>query len=136
MSVVKKKAVLIGAIVIMSMQLSAVHAQEIYADSVISQITNTIRSGNTDSLAMYFNQRLELTLPGFSAISSRNQAKMVIGKFIAENAPTAFSVTNQNESTTGFFVVGTMHSGEKSFRVSFLTKELDSKQTIYQLSIE
>lgn len=111
-------------------------AQDVVVDMSMLPIISTIKSGNADSLAMYFNQRVELSLPDFSAISSQNQAKMMLHGFFRSNKPSDFSIISQNQSNSGFFIVGTMLSNDKWLRVSFLTKKHDSKQLIYQFSIE
>lgn len=113
-----------------------VDAQDVVADSAMVPIIATIQAGSADSLSMYFNQRIELSLPNFSAISSQSQAKMMLYGFFKSNRPTDFSIISQNQSNGGFFIVGTMSSYDKWFRVSFLTKEHNSKQLIYQFSIE
>lgn len=111
-------------------------AQDVVADSSMLPIIATIQAGNADSLALFFNQRVELSLPDFSAISSQNQAKMMLYTFFKSNKPADFSIISQNQSNSGFFIVGTMSSADKWFRVSFLTKNHNSRQLIYQFSIE
>lgn len=113
-----------------------VDAQDVAADTAMLPIIASIQAGDADSLAMFFNQRVELSIPGFTAISSRNQAKMMLYTFFKNNKPTDFSLISQNQSNGGFFIVGTMSCADKWFRVSFLTKDHNSQQLIYQFSIE
>ena len=111
-------------------------AQDIVADSVVSGITNMIADGNADSLATFFNKRVELSLPNFSAISSRNQARMILDEFFKLHQPDSFAIASENQYPDGFFVVGTLNSGDRRYRVSFLTKQQLSQQSVYQISIE
>lgn len=112
------------------------YAQEIVVDSAVCSITNMIALGNADSLAAFFNHRVELSLPDYSIVSSRNQAKMILRQFFAQNNPTQFTVLAQNEGQGGFFVSGTLNSGEQRFRVSFLTRQQSNQQLVYQFTIE
>ena len=112
------------------------YAQEMALDSVVSCITNMIAAGNADSLATFFNQRVELSMPDYSIVSSRNQAKMILRQFFAQNKPTVFDVLAQNEGQGGFFVSGALTSGEQRFRISFLTRQEESQQFVYQFTIE
>lgn len=136
MSTIKKKIVSVLSVAFLSMCVLKAGAQDVVVDMSMLPIISTIKSGNADSLAMYFNQRVELSLPDFSAISSQNQAKMMLHGFFRSNKPSDFSIISQNQSNSGFFIVGTMLSNDKWLRVSFLTKKHDSKQLIYQFSIE
>lgn len=131
-----KKTILLSVVSTLLLCLDNVKAQEIIVDSVIVHIADAIQQGNADSLSIYFNQRIELSLPEFSAISSRNQAKMMISKFFVTNHPASFYIVSQNESTGGFFIVGTMQSEKQTFRISFLTRQSHSQLKIYQFSIE
>ena len=112
------------------------HAQVIVVDSVIDRITGTIAEGNADSLAKFFNKRVELSLPNYTAISSRDQARMILRKFFMIHQPDSFAIAGENQYPDGFFVVGTLNSGDRRYRVSFLTKQQLSQQSVYQLSIE
>lgn len=133
---IKKKMPLALIVALLSMCSVKVDAQDVVADTTMLPIIATIQAGNADSLALFFNQRVELSLPDFSAISSRNQAKMMLYTFFKSNKPTDFSLISQNQSNGGFFIVGTMSCADKWFRVSFLTKDHNSQQLIYQFSIE
>lgn len=131
-----KKRILLSVVSVFLLCLGNVKSQEIIVDSVVGRIAGAIQQGSADSLSLYFNQRIELSLPEFSAISSRNQAKMMIDKFFDTNKPESFYIVSQSESTGGFFIVGTMQSEKQAFRISFLTRQSHSQQIIYQFSIE
>ena len=111
-------------------------SQVVVVDSVVDCITRTISDGNADSLTSFFNKRVELLLPDYSVVSSRNQARVILRQFFAQNKPTMFTVLAQNVGNDGISVIGTLSSGEQSYRISFLTKQQMSQQLVYQFSIE
>lgn len=111
-------------------------SQVVVVDSVVDCITRTIADGNADSLTAFFNKRVELLMPDYSVVSSRNQANMILSQFFAKNKPTQFTVVAQNIGTDGISVIGTLDSGNHRYRISFLTKQQLSQQLVYQFSIE
>ena len=111
-------------------------SQVVVVDSVVDRITRTIADGNADSLTAFFNKRVELLMPDYSVVSSRNQANMILSQFFAKNKPTQFTVLAQNIGTDGISVIGTLDSGNHRYRISFLTKQQLSQQLVYQFSIE
>ncbi|MBO7478694.1 MAG: DUF4783 domain-containing protein [Salinivirgaceae bacterium] len=135
---VSARKAIVAAMVVIATSLCGTksYAQEIVVDSVVSGITNMIAVGNADSLATFFNQRVELSLPDYSLVSSRNQARMILRQFFAQNTPTEFNVLAQNEGQNGYFVSGMLNSGDTRYRVSFLTKEQSNQQVVYQFTIE
>ena len=112
------------------------YAQVVVVDTVIDRIAGTIAEGNADSLATFLNKRVELSLPNYAAISSRDQARMILRKFFMIHQPDSFAVAGENQYPGGFFVIGTLNSGDHRYRVSFLTKQELSQQSVYQISIE
>lgn len=111
-------------------------AQELSADSVVSCITRTLQMANVDSLAGYLNQRVELSLPDYSGISSRNQAKILLSEFFRSNQPESFNIISSNREHDTYFIVGTIFCSTRNYRVSFLTKQQSDKQLVYQFTIE
>lgn len=132
----KKVILLLVAVVALSAYPLRANSQVIVVDSVIDCITATIADGNADSLSTFFNKRVELSLPNFTAISSRDQARMILRKFFLLHQPDSFAITSENQYPDGFFVVGTLNSGDKRYRISFLTKQQLLQQSVYQMSIE
>ena len=132
-----KKVILLTALLVALAGFSQrTNAQVIVVDSIIDRITATIADGNADSLATFFNKRVELSLPNYTAISSRDQARMILRKFFMIHQPDSFAVAGENQYPGGFFVIGTLNSGDHRYRVSFLTKQQFSQQSVYQISIE
>ena len=128
-----KKVILLTALLVALAGFSQqTNAQVIVVDSIIDCITATI----ADSLATFFNKRVELSLPNYTAISSRDQARMILRKFFMIHQPDSFAVAGENQYPGGFFVIGTLNSGDHRYRVSFLTKQQSSQQSVYQISIE
>lgn len=132
----KKMIVLTAVLAALSVCPLRAMSQVVVVDSVVDRITRTIADGNADSLTAFFNKRVELLMPDYSVVSSRNQANMILSQFFAKNKPTQFTVLAQNIGTDGISVIGTLDSGSHRYRISFLTKQQLSQQLVYQFSIE
>lgn len=132
----KKMILLTAVLAALSVCPQRVVSQVVVVDSVVDCITRTIADGNADSLTAFFNKRVELLMPDYSVVSSRNQANMILSQFFAKNKPTQFTVLAQNIGTDGISVIGTLDSGFHRYRISFLTKQQSSQQLVYQFSIE
>lgn len=132
----KKVILLTVVLVALSVCPLRVGAQVVSSDSVINCITRTLQTANVDSLAGYLNQRVELSLPDFSGISSRNQAKILLSEFFKSNQPESFNIISSNRENDTYFIVGTIFCSTHNYRVSFLTKQQSNQQFVYQFTIE
>ena len=104
---------------------------------ITENITYAIRTGNSKSLAVYFNSTIEITLPGKEGTFSKVQAEMVIKDFFLKNPPAAFDINQKVSSSGGSqFIIGTYKSGNKVYKVYLLLKPFDGQLLIQQLQFE
>lgn len=103
---------------------------------VVDRVSLALFNGDASDLSAYLNDKVELSLPGQTAINSRNHATMILKSFFKKNHPSSFYNVSKSYSTQGVFIVGTMLTESQRYRVSYLVKGSNSSQLIYQLSIE
>ena len=98
----------------------------------------SLRSGNDKVLADYFNENIELVLPGHDDVFSKSQAQQLIAKFFREYPPENFSLIHQRDSGNegAGYAIGTLGTSRGNFRVVFLMKTSGGKAMIHQLRIE
>ncbi len=94
------------------------------------------QNGDASTLAGYFNDNIELVLPGKSGVYSRNQAEMVVRDFFDTTEPQEFNIIHEGNRESACFVIGSLTGKAETFRVYFLTKNNDKKIVIHQLRIE
>jgi hypothetical protein len=94
------------------------------------------RDGDASTLAGYFNENIEMVLPGKSGVYSRNQAEMVVRDFFGTTEPQEFTIIHEGTRENASFVIGSLRGKTETFRVYFLTKNNDKKLVIHQLRIE
>ena len=104
---------------------------------VIENIAAAVRSGNSKSLAVYFSQALEITLPGKEGTFSKVQAEMVMKDFFSKNPANSFSLDQKGTSAGGSqFMIGTYKSGNRVYKTYFLLKPADGQLQIQQIQFD
>lgn len=112
------------------------------ATSVFAQIPDdlilSLKSGNDKLLSEYFNQDIELVVPGHDDVFSKAQAQQLVAKFFKENTPDSFTIIHQGTSGNegARYAIGTLVTSKGNFRVYFLLKMTNNKAIIHQLRIE
>lgn len=98
----------------------------------------SLKSGNDKVLSDYFNQNIELVVPGHDDVFSKSQAQQLVAKFFKESSPESFSIIHQGTSGNegARYAIGTLVTAKGNFRVYFLLKTSNNKAIIHQLRIE
>jgi hypothetical protein len=100
-------------------------------------IAAAIKAGNSGELAKYFNNTVEIQIPGNEGTFSKSQAEMIIKEFFAKNPPAGYATNQQGSSNGGAqFIIGTYKSGKLVFHVYILIKPVAGKMLIQQLHFE
>jgi hypothetical protein len=109
----------------------------IMEDHNLDGITSAIKKGSSSELAAYFNNTLELSIPGNDGTYSKTQAEMIMKVFFDKYPPSSFVIKNKGSSKTeNNFVIGELKSGKDVFNVYFMLKDIGGKSFIHQLKIE
>jgi hypothetical protein len=104
---------------------------------ISENIASAIRSGNSKSLAIYFNSTIEITLPGKEGTFSKVQAEMVMRDFFIKNPPASFEINQKGSSSGGSqFIIGTYKSNNKVYKTYMLLKPFDGQLLIQQFQFE
>jgi hypothetical protein len=106
---------------------------------ITETIATAIRTGNSRTLATYFNSTIEITLPEKEGTFSKVQAEMVMKDFFAKNPPASFDVNQKGSSSGGSqFIIGTYKTGvsNKVYKTYLLLKPVDGQLLIQQLQLE
>lgn len=103
---------------------------------VPDEIIQSLKTGNARVLSGYFNQNVELSVPGNDNVFSRAQAQIIVNDFFSNNTPQNFLVIHQGGKEGAQYVIGNLGTRRGSFRVYFLLKKNEGKDYIHQLKIE
>jgi hypothetical protein len=104
---------------------------------VTESIAAAIKAGNSAELSKYFNNTIEIQIPGNEGTFSKSQAEMIIKEFFAKNVAAGYTTNQQGSSNGGAqFMIGTYKSGKIIFHVYILVKPVGGKMLIQQLHFE
>ncbi len=95
-----------------------------------------VKAGNAKTLAKYFNNNIELAVPGNDDVYSKSQAEQLLHSFFQRNKPQSFKLIHKGGKEGARYLIGNLKCGPKVFRVYMLLKTLDGKVYIHQLRIE
>ncbi|ASB48507.1 DUF4783 domain-containing protein [Alkalitalea saponilacus] len=101
-----------------------------------NEIVVATRNGDSGQLSQYFNDRIELVLPGQSGVYSREQARFLVKDFFDSHPPVSFQVIHQGVRENATFAIGRYHFNTGQFRILFLTKRTGDKTLIHQIRVE
>lgn len=121
-------------IAVLIMLAFAFGSLDVSAQSLNNKIAVAIRTANSKELSVYFNNTLDIALPGNEGTFSKAQAEMVIRDFFIKNPPVSFTLNREGRSKDGSeFGIGTYKCGKHEYRTSFLLKPVQGTLLIHQL---
>ena len=102
----------------------------------MSDVIAGIKAGNAATVAKYFDNTVEISLPGKSNSYSKSQGEAVLRDFFANNPVKSFTVVHQGESGGSEFCIGTLVTGSGSYRTTLNLKQKGDKQTLQEIKFE
>ncbi|GAB1403012.1 hypothetical protein MASR1M74_01900 [Lentimicrobium sp.] len=104
------------------------------AQTLNTKIALAIRNANSKELSTYFNNTLDIALPGNEGTFSKAQAEMIMRDFFSKNPPVSFTINREGKSKDGSeFGIGTYKCARHEYRTSFLLKPVQGNLLIHQL---
>lgn len=101
-----------------------------------NEIILSLKNGNSKVLSGYFNQNVELVVPGSDNVYSKAQAQQIVNNFFSSHTPESFTVIHHGGKEGAKYVIGNLVTNNGNFRVYFLLKKSEEKDYIHQLRIE
>ncbi len=109
----------------------------LWALDILDNIGMAIRSGNSASVAQYFDSTVDLTILEKESIYSRQQAQMVLQDFFAKNPVSSFNIIHRGSSAQGStYGIGNLVAGGQSFRVYYFVKQKNESYLIQEMRFE
>ena len=104
--------------------------------SGINDIINALKNGNAAEIARYFDNTVEITLPGKSNSYSKSQGELILSDFFSTNSVKSFSIIHQGENAGSQYCIGTLVTKTASFRTTIYMKQKGDKQTLQEIRFE
>lgn len=102
----------------------------------IGDVINAIKAGNASAVAKYFDNTVEIALPGKSNTYSKSQGETVLKDFFANNPVKSFTVVHKGESGGSQFCIGTLVTANGSFRTTVNLKQKGEREALQEIKFE
>lgn len=130
----KRFSSIIMLISLILMNLIAINS---FGQNASDDVVAAIKAGNAKTLAGYFGNAVEISLPDKDGTFSKAQAEMMMKDFFANHPPASFVVNQKGASTGGSkFIIGTYKSGSVVYKVYLLLKASGQTFTLQQIQFE
>ncbi|MCX6281419.1 MAG: DUF4783 domain-containing protein [Bacteroidetes bacterium] len=102
-----------------------------------SAITEAIKKGNSAELGKYFNEMVDLSIPGIKDSYSKQQAERIVKDFFSNWPVNSITISKEGSSPDGSkYTMGDLRSGGKKFSLFFLLRKSNGEYRIFQLHIQ
>ena len=102
----------------------------------IEEVVNAMKNGNASQLSKYFDDRIDLTLPGKSDNYSKTQAEMILKDFFATNEVKDFLIKHKGENSGSEFCLGVLTTKNGNFRTKFYMKHKGDRQVLQEIGFQ
>lgn len=101
-------------------------------------ITQAINAGDANALGQFFDQSVEIGVPGKENIYSRAQAIGIVKDFFAQNAPKSFAQVHQaaSKGSDSQYIIGNLVTASGTFRVYVYMSVAGGKHIIQELRFD
>ena len=107
------------------------------ATPISDNLATALKTGNSEEIAKYFGNSVDLSIPGNEGLYSKTQAQLILKTFFSKNPPSGFTVVHNGDSkNNSHYSIGNLKTSKGTFRTYILYKEEDKKVTILELKIE
>jgi len=98
-------------------------------------IKKALLSGNSQNLAHYFNQNVELMIKNKEDVYSKAQAEHIIKKFFSKNSPNDFIIESDAQSDGMRFAIGNLITSGGNYRVYLVYQKIKGNSIINRITI-
>lgn len=99
-------------------------------------IVTALKSGSADKMAKYFDNMVDVSIPGKSNTFSKGQAEMVMKDFFALNKVKNFEVQHSGSNPSSNFIIGTLTTNSGNYRTTVYMRSRGDKQLIQGVEFE
>jgi hypothetical protein len=100
------------------------------------EIVDALKSGDAEKLSRYFDQMIDISMPGKSNSYSKGQAEMVLKDFFSMNKVRNFELQHSGSNPSSNFIIGKLTTVNGSFRTKVYMRQRGDKQLIQGIEFE
>lgn len=102
----------------------------------LNEVISGIKSGNAAQVAKYFDNTVEISLPGNSNSYSKSQAEVVLRDFFKNNSVKSFTVIHSGENRGSEFCIGNLVTSSATYRTTIQMKQKGDQQVLQELKFD
>jgi len=95
-----------------------------------------MKSGNATTVAKYFDNSVEISMPSKSNSYSKSQAELVLKDFFASNSVKSFDIIHKGENAGSQYCIGTLQTKNGTYRTTIFMKQKGDRQVLQELRFE
>lgn len=100
-------------------------------------IVNALKKGNADMLSAYFDNIIDVKLPGKDEVKGigKNQATITLKDFFTQNRINDFELTSQREMSGTMYMAGKLKNSGSGYNITLMMKTRGDKLSIITIRI-
>lgn len=102
----------------------------------INEVAAALKSGSANSVAKYFDSKVELTIGGKSSTYNKAQATAALQSFFSTNTVKGFSIKHQGDNAGSEYCIGTLSTSSGDFRTTFYLNKKAGDQNLQEIRFE
>ncbi len=102
----------------------------------LDDVIGALRTGNSQEMAKYVDDNIEISMPDKSDSYSRAQAVMVLKDFFSNNGVKGFEVQFKGENAGNQYCVGKLLTNSGNYRTTVFMKTKDGKQLVKEIRFQ
>jgi hypothetical protein len=83
-----------------------------------------IKKGEAQTVALFFNENIEMSLEGDEKIYSSRQAEFVLQKFFRAHKPKSFLINHQGYKNNTSYMIASLETFNGNYKMIFLLKKI------------
>jgi hypothetical protein len=99
-------------------------------------INLALKTANINTISKYMITNIELIIGDKEGVYSKSQAIAILNNFYKNNNVKNFNIIHQGGKEGAKYIIGTLKTDKKTYRVYYLLKRQNKKDYIHQLRIE
>lgn len=103
---------------------------------ILDDVIGAMKAGNSDQLAKYFDNVVEITMPDKSNSYSKSQAEMIMKDFFNNYKVKSFDVLHKGDNGSSNYCIGNLQTKDGKFRTTLFVKQRGDKQYLQEIRIE
>jgi len=102
----------------------------------IEEVVNAMRSGNASQLSKYFDDRVDISIPGKNDNYSKSQGELILKDFFNNNDVKDFQIKHKGENNGSQFCFGVLQTKNGNYRTKLYMKQKADKQVLQEIGFQ